>query len=350
MATLQLGSVSLPGRFWLAPLAGYTNLAFRTAIREQGGLGHATTDLVNAKALLRTCRKTMDLIHTSPQDRPFAVQLYGHIIEDMVAAAKWLQDYGVSSVDINMGCPVRKVTRSGGGSALLCEGSNAVPLVENIVKSVKIPVTVKMRLGWDKDNLSGPWFAREFEKVGVAGITIHGRTREQGFSGNVDLEGIRSVVEAVEKIPIIGNGDVKGISDAKKMFEFTGCAGIAIGRGALLNPWIFKQLTNWELTGEPSPHAGWMERLNFMRRHFRLLVEHKGERFSCLAFRKVANWYCRVLKPGHQIQQQLMMLESPIHFEELANQVEEQVSSRPEPNWPELECPVQVPSGPISHW
>ena len=350
MATMQLGSLTLPSRFWLAPLAGYTNLAFRTSVRELGGLGHATTDLVNAKALIRTCRKTMDLIQTSNFDRPFAVQLYGHVIEDMVAAAKWLEGYGVTSVDINMGCPVRKVTRSGGGSALLCEGSNATTLVQKIVESVKIPVTVKMRLGWDKDNLSGPWFAREFEKIGVAAITIHGRTREQGFSGSVDLDGIRSVVEAVEKIPIIGNGDVKGVSDAKAMFEKTGCAGIAIGRGALLNPWIFQQLSTWDLTGEPCAHAGWMDRLQFMRRHFRLLVEHKGERFSCLAFRKVANWYCRVLKPGHQIQQQLVQLESPDHFEGLANQIEELVKIRPEPNWPDLECPVKVPSGPISHW
>src|SRR5579859_2590220 len=253
--TLRWGSLELPSRYLLAPLAGYTNLPFRLAVRALGGLGLATTDLVNARALLQASRKTMELIQTCPEDRPVAVQIYGNNAVEMRDAARWLEDYGVSAVDINMGCPVNKVTRGGGGSAMMCDAVNTVELVRTIVEGVRIPVTVKMRLGWDDDNLSAPHFAREFEKVGVAAITIHGRTRAQGFGGRVNLDGIRAVVEAVERIPIIGNGDVRTIAAAEHMRRHTGCAGVAIGRGALLNPWIFAQLANWEATGEPGPAA-----------------------------------------------------------------------------------------------
>src|SRR5262249_42529743 len=154
-----------------------------------------------------------------------------------------------------------------------------------------------------------PFFAREFEQAGVAGLTIHGRTREQGFGGTVDLAGIRAVVEAVERIPVLGNGDVRSLADAARMLDVTGCAGIAIGRGALLNPWFFAQLARWEATGAPAPPATGAERLAFMDRHFHLLVEQQTERFACLTFRKVANWYCRVLRPGRAIQQQLVMID-----------------------------------------
>src|SRR5215467_142820 len=179
--TLRWGSLELPSRYLLAPLAGYTTLAFRLAVRALGGLGLATTDLVNARALLQASRKTMELIQTCPEDRPVAVQIYGSNAAEMRDAAQWLENYGVSAVDINMGCPVHKVVRGGGGSAMMCDAVNTVELVRTIVEGVRIPVTVKMRLGWDDDNLSAPFFAREFEKAGVAAVTIHGRTRAQGF-------------------------------------------------------------------------------------------------------------------------------------------------------------------------
>src|SRR6516164_5583108 len=214
---LQIGSLTLASRYLLAPLAGYTNLSFRQAVRSLGGLGLATTDLVNARALLVRSRKTMELIQTCPEDRPVAVQIYGANPQEMRDAAQWLESYGVSSVDINMGCPVHKVTRGGGGSALLCDPANTVGLVRTVVESVRIPVTVKMRLGWDDESLSAPFFAREFEQAGVAAVTIHGRTRDQGFGGAVNLDGIRRVVEAVERIPVIGNGDVRSLADAARM-------------------------------------------------------------------------------------------------------------------------------------
>ncbi len=240
-ALVRLGALSLRSRYTLAPLAGYTNLAFRLAVREVGPPGLATTDLVNARALLVRSKKTMDLIRTCAEDRPLSVQIYGANPAEMKEAAQWLESYGVSSIDINMGCPVHKVVRGGGGSAMMCDTVNTIALVRTVVEAVRIPVTVKMRLGWDDAQLTAPYFAREFEKAGVAGLTIHGRTREQGFGGHVKLDGIRAVVEAVERMPVFGNGDVRSLADAARMLADTGCAGLAIGRGALLNPWFFVQ-------------------------------------------------------------------------------------------------------------
>src|SRR5438132_657919 len=231
---LRIGSLTLPSRYLLAPLAGYTHLAYRLVVRQLGGVGLATTDLGNARALLRASRKTMELIATCPEDRPLAVQIYGSDAGEMAAGAQWLEAYGASTIDINMGCPVHKVTRGGGGSALMCDAGRAVDIVRTVVEAVRIPVTVKMRLGWDDATLSAPFFARRFEEAGVAAVTIHGRTRDQGFGGRVSLDGIRAVVEAVDAMPIIGNGDIRTSSDAQHMLRYTGCAGVAIGRGALL--------------------------------------------------------------------------------------------------------------------
>ena len=172
----------------------------------------------------------------------------------------------------------------------------------------------------------------------------------QGFSGSVNLDGIRAVVEAVERIPVIGNGDVRSLADADQMLKLTGCAGIAIGRGALLNPWFFAQLHHRELTGDPGPSATYAQRLHFMDRHFHLLVRHKGERFACLSFRKVANWYCRVLRPGRELQQRLVMIESVASFEEIVEEVRELIARRGEQTCPESDFSIKVPNGPIEHW
>jgi nifR3 family TIM-barrel protein len=347
---LELKGQRLASRYVLAPLAGYTNLPFRLAVRELGGLGLATTDLVNARALLSASRKTMELIETTQADRPVAVQIYGTNPDEMAAAAQWLEAYGVSSVDINMGCPVHKVTRGGGGSALMCDPGSTVQMVRRIVEAVKLPVTVKMRLGWDDANWSAPYFARAFEEVGVAGLTIHGRTREQGFGGTVNLAGIRAVVEAVERIPVIGNGDVRSLDDAARMLGETGCTGLAIGRGALLNPWFFAQLTRWEATGDPGPSGGYEQRLEFMHRHLHLLVDQRGERFACLTFRKVANWYCRVLRPGHAIQQRLMRLENVADFDAIVEELRAVSPARNGREWHFQAPNVAVPSGPMERW
>ena len=347
---LKLHSLELPSRYWLSPLAGYTNLPFRRIVRERGGLGLATTDLINARALLQQSKKTLELIQTCDSDRPIAFQIYGTNPEDMSAAARWLQDYGASVIDINMGCPVQKVTRGGGGSAMMCQRVDTVNLVSRVVDAVHIPVTVKMRLGWDDDNWTAPQLAQDFERIGVAAVIIHGRTREQGFSGVVNPQGIRAVVEAVDKMPVIGNGDIRCIADAERMFAETGCAGISIGRGALLNPWIFKQLVSWECTGDPGEPASYTDRLNIMSKHFHLLVEQRGDHFACLSFRKVANWYCKVLKPGREIQQKLVNIDSVAAFDAIVQTLFDRGEPEHWRKWGIGVDQIAVPKGPISHW
>ncbi len=350
---LSIGGVRVPSRFNLAPLAGYTNLPFRLSIREIGGVGLCTTDLVNARAILENLKKTMVLLAHDPAERPLFVQIFGSKPQEMAGAAKWLVDHGIADgIDINMGCPVRKVVAVGGGSSLMCDTTGStVELVRKVVEAVPVPVTVKMRLGWDDDNLSAPFFAREFEKVGVASVTIHGRTREQGFAGGVNHEGIRRVVEAVEKIPVFGNGDIRSIADAAKMIEDTGCHGIAIGRGALADPWIFRQFDRWIHTGDPGPRGTYSERIAFMRLHLRRLVAWRGgEDRGCVHFRKVATWYTKALRLPKKVQQRLVMLTNLSEFEEIIAPFAE---SGPPVGWSEWDAQqahVAVPAGPISHW
>src|SRR5437588_4790703 len=264
---MRLGSLTLKSRLFLSPLAGYTNLPFRLTVREVGGVGLATTDLVNARSLLEKNHKALKLIETSQADKPLAVQLFGSVPEEMREAAVYLESIGVASIDINMGCPVRKVCRVGGGSAMMTELEKTARLVKGMVDAVKIPVTAKMRLGWDEQNLTAPDLARALERVGVAAIFVHGRTREQGFSGTINLAGIRAVVEAVSCIPVIGNGDVTTPEAAKKMLDDTGCAGVSVGRGAFYNPWIFRHTTHYLKTGELLPEPKFEERVRVMCRH-----------------------------------------------------------------------------------
>src|SRR5579883_1818092 len=315
---LSIGPIRLASRFTLAPLAGYTNLPVRLSVREVGGVGLCTTDLVNARAILEGIKKTMELLATRPEDRPLSVQIFGSKPGEMAAAAGWLVDRGLADViDINMGCPVRKVVKTGGGSSLMCDTTGAtVGLVRKVVEAVPVPVTVKMRLGWDDDSHTAPYFAREFEQAGVAAVTVHGRTREQGFGGDVSHAGIRRVVEAVERIPVFGNGDVRTIADAARMIADTGCHGVAIGRGALANPWFFRQLARWVETGDPGPRGTYRERVAFMRLHLRRLVEWKGdEKYGCVQFRKVATWYTKALRLPKAVQQRLVMLKDLREFE-----------------------------------
>src|ERR1700677_3958400 len=274
---LALGNLPLATPFFLSPLAGYTNLPFRLVIRELGSVGLCTTDLVNARSLLEKNPKALKLIESSPADRPLAVQLFGAVPGEMRAAAQYLESVGVASVDVNMGCPVRKVCQVGGGSAMMTELDRTAALVRGMVEAVRIPVTCKMRLGWDDDNLTAPDLARALEDTGVAAIMVHGRTRQQGFDGSVNLAGIRRVVAAVRSIPVIGNGDITSPEAARTMLDSTGCAGVSVGRGAFYNPWIFVHIMHYLKTGELLPEPPFTERLRVMNRHLDLINEVFGE-------------------------------------------------------------------------
>jgi tRNA-dihydrouridine synthase len=274
------------------------------------------------------------------------VQLFGSVPEEMRDAAVMLQERGVASIDINMGCPVRKVCRVGGGSAMMTELGKTAALVKGMVEALKIPVSAKMRLGWDDQNLTAPDLARALEDVGVAAIFVHGRTREQGFSGTVNLAGIRAVSQAVNQIPVIGNGDVTTPQAAKKMFDETGCAGVSIGRGAFYDPWIFKRTLHYlqssrgsgresartpftalhdhepthvgcyeETDGDlPPPEPSFAERIRVMCRHLDLMVEVFGETHGCRMFRKVAPWYSKRFGPVHEFNKRVVLVSSKAEF------------------------------------
>jgi nifR3 family TIM-barrel protein len=316
---MRIGSLDLKSNLFLSPLAGYTNLPFRLALREIGGLDLATTDLVNARSLLEKNPKAFKLIETCPADRPLAVQLFGSVPEEMRDAAQYLESVGVSSVDINMGCPVRKVCRVGGGSAMMTELEKTARLVKGMVDAVKMPVTAKMRLGWDDQNITAPDLSLALEDVGVAAIFVHGRTREQGFGGTVNLAGIRAVVEAVRRIPIIGNGDVTTPDAARRMINETGCAGVSIGRGAFYNPWIFLHTRQYLRTGELPPEPGFDERIRVMCRHLDLMVEVFGEEHGCRMFRKVAPWYAKRFGPANLFNKRVVTILSKAEFQKILN-------------------------------
>jgi tRNA-dihydrouridine synthase B len=314
---MRLGQLVLESDLFLSPLAGYTNLPFRLAVRELGGLGLATTDLVNARSLLEKKTKALKLIETSPLDRPLAVQLFGSVKEEMRDAAVYLESLGIQSVDINMGCPVRKVCRVGGGSAMMTELGRTAALVKEMVKAVRIPVTAKMRLGWDDENITAPDLARALEEVGVAGLFIHGRTRQQGFSGNVNLAGIRAVAQAVRHVAVIGNGDITTPQGAKRMLEETGCAGVSVGRGAFYNPWIFRHTLHFLQTGELLPEPSFESRVAVMCRHFELMIQSFGEEHGCRMFRKVAPWYAKRFGPANEFNKRVVQVSSRAGFFEI---------------------------------
>ena len=400
---MRFGSLELKSNLFLSPLAGYTNLPFRLTLREIGGLDLATTDLVNARSLLEKNPKAFKLIETCPADRPLAVQLFGSVPEEMRDAAVMLQERGISSIDINMGCPVRKVCRVGGGSAMMTEMDKTAALVKGMVDALKIPVTAKMRLGWDDQNLTAPDLARALEDVGVAAVFVHGRTREQGFGGTVNLAGIRAVVQAVKSIPIIGNGDVTTPQAAKKMLNETGCAGVSIGRGAFYDPWIFKRTLSFLQSSRSSrreearisepdsqnsepPHVGgydsagmegdlppepsFAERIRVLCRHLDLMVEVFGETHGCRMFRKVAPWYSKRFGPSHDFNKRVVLLTSKAQFHEILENylrwrlqfVDEQGELKPqyqpaplvasfmqEPGVTQLSA-IPVPKGPVEVW
>jgi nifR3 family TIM-barrel protein len=315
-------------------------------LRELGGLGLATTDLVLAGHLVSGTRKSRRLVETNLSDRPLSVQIFSNNRDELVAAAKWLEANDYGGVDINMGCPMAKINSQGGGARLLCDLENAQAMAGAVVDAVKIPVTVKMRIGWDHESIVAAELASAFEQVGVAAVTIHGRTRSQGFHGDVHLDAIRDAVQAVDSMPIIGNGDVRTVADALRMREFTGCAAVAIGRGAMLDPWIFKKIaTHFEgqrTFDEPTTD----EQVAFLVRHFSLMTEQHGE-YSCVLFRKFAGWYGARLGIPEDLEDRLRRMESYSEFDRIIEQVRLRHRERESTTATAL---IKVPNGPIEHW
>lgn len=319
----SIGSTTLASNLLLAPIAGYCDLAFRLTVRPLGGLGLACTDLVNPKGLLRQTARSMQLVEMDPDDHPLCVQLYGRETDELAAAAQWGEANGAATIDLNMGCPVDKICKRDAGSALLRDLGAAVSIAGRVVQSVRIPVTVKMRLGWDEGSIVAPQLARMLEDIGVAAITVHGRTAAQKFAGKASLDGIARVVEAVRTIPVIGNGDVCKPEDAVEMIRKTGCRGVMIGRAALSDPWIFRDTHALVTTGGiPTPPTPG-ERIDRMLVHFEHLVRLRGERMACTLFRQRVSWYTRHFGRCDDFKQEARTVTSANEFRDLCEGLRE---------------------------
>lgn len=286
---LKIGNVELDNNLILAPMAGVTDLPFRMLCKEQG-CGLLYTEMVSAKAILYNNRNTKELLKVREEERPIAVQLFGSdpdIVSDMAAQ---IEDGPYDIIDINMGCPVPKVVNNGEGSALMKNPKLVEAILSSMVKKLKKPVTVKFRKGFDEDHVNAVEIARIAESCGVSAVAVHGRTREQYYSGKADWNIIRQVKEAV-KIPVIGNGDIWKPEDAKRMMEETGCDGLMIARGAQGNPWLFGRINHYLDTGELLPEPDREEICRMIMRHARLQTELKGEIPGMKEMRKHIAWY-----------------------------------------------------------
>ncbi len=286
---MRIGNVEIANPVMLAPMAGVTDLPYRLLCKEQG-CGYMVTEMVSAKAVLYNNKNTDLLILTKEEEAPVALQLFGSDPEIMADIADRLSDRGFAGFDINMGCPVPKVVNNHEGSALMKEPLLAGKIVEAMAKRVKCPVTVKFRKGFDENNVNAVEFAHIMEESGAAAVTVHGRTREQFYSGKADWDIIRQVVDRV-KIPVFGNGDIFSGEDAKNMLEQTGCQGIAVGRGAKGNPWIFREINAVMEGKEIPPPPTVKERKEMIVRHAKLMVEYKPEFMVVREMRKHVSWY-----------------------------------------------------------
>jgi len=321
MRPLRIGNLQLTTPLLLAPIAGYCDLGFRLVARSCGGVGLAVTDLLNPDAALKETRLTLRLASTCEDDSPLSMQLYGGNVDKLCDAARWAEDRGAHVVDINMGCPTDKVTKRDGGSKLLCNPDHTVRMVERIAGVLRhVPLTAKLRLGWDDSCIVAPSLARRLENAGVQMITIHGRTTEMKFSGAARLDGIGEVVAAVDRIPVIGNGDIRTPEDAKRMIEVTGCAGVMIGRAALSRPWIFRDTWHYLQTGELLPPPTIREKCAMMSRHFHHMITQRGERGSVKEFRKRVSWYAKQMHPCLEMREAIRTMNSAAEFEQIVSE------------------------------
>ena len=287
--TLKIGDVSLKNNLILAPMAGVTDLPFRLLCKEQGA-GLLCMEMVSAKAIYFNNRNTEELLTIDDREPPVSLQLFGSDPDIISEMAKKIENRPFSILDINMGCPVPKVAGNGEGSALMKNPKLVEEIVSKTAKAIKKPVTVKIRKGFDDEHINAVEIARIAESAGAAAVAVHGRTREQYYSGKADWDIIRQVKEAV-KIPVIGNGDVTSPEAARQLVEMTGCDGIMIGRGAQGNPWIFRQILHWMETGEEEPKPDLEEVKAMILRHARMLVEYKGAYTGIREMRKHVAWY-----------------------------------------------------------
>ena len=299
---MKIGAFTFDDPVFLAPMAGVTDRAYRIIAHDMG-CPLAFAEMVSSQGIHYRNEHTMKMLQTEPEERPIAMQIFAKSAEMAAEAAAYIEEIGTADIlDFNMGCPAPKVVKNGEGSALMCEPKKAEEILTAIRRATKLPFTVKMRLGWDDTSRNAMEIARMAEAVGVDAVAVHGRTREQFYSGNADYAAIAEVKRAV-KIPVIVSGDIRRPADLARALDITGADAVMIGRGAQGNPWIFPQLIHWLRTGEELPPPTLAERAQVILRHLALLVGYKGEYIGIREMRKHAAWYTRGLKGSAELRE-----------------------------------------------
>lgn len=314
---MKIGNVELKNNLILAPMAGVTDLPFRLIV-EKFEPGLVCTEMVSSKALFYGDNKTKQLLKTDGEKRPISMQIFGSDTESMAFAAKYVSELA-DIVDINMGCPAPKVVKNGDGSKLLLDLDKAEEIIKAVVANSKVPVTLKFRKGWDNEHIVACELAKIAEKNGVSAITIHGRTRDEFYSGKADWDIIKKVKETVN-IPVIGNGDIIDEESAKKMLEYTGVDGIMIGRGSMGNPWIFVQIEHYLKTGEKLSRPTNKEKYEILKEHIELDIREKGESVALNEMRKHIAWYTKNMKDSSSFRNEINHIDNK---DELMKKIEE---------------------------
>ena len=317
----KIGNVKILNRVVLAPMAGVCNNAYRRIIKEMG-CGLIVAEMVSDKAIAYGNEKTIDMLYMTEDERPISQQIFGSDKESFVTAAKYIyENMHPDIIDINMGCPVPKVaTRAQAGSALLKNPDKVYEIVSSVVKSVPISVTVKIRSGWDSNSINAVEIAKIIEKAGASAITVHPRTRAQGYEGNADWNIIKEVKQNVS-IPVIGNGDIKSCFDAKRMLDETGCDAIMIGRGVLGNPWLIKECVDYLEKGILPKEITKNEKINMIKKHMNYLIKIKPEKVALLEIRTHAAWYLKGIPGASKIKQELFKTKTLNEFMNIINKI-----------------------------